>query len=152
MAPDRQFQLRCSSLRDGVLRNGIGDRIATIGLGGRAGYVKTSSSRGKPCFCAGLVPCGLNTTRSPRLTSSGCRQLLWSIPYGEITSVQPRHSEHDVPMSVRTTREIHHIPVRELLKTSQQSYDYQSYHHEALLLMLNQRTRSEPAMAPDRAG
>ena len=41
MAPDRQFRLRCSSLRDGALRNGIGDRIATIGLGGRAGYVKT---------------------------------------------------------------------------------------------------------------
>ena len=41
MAPDRQFRLRCSSLRDGALRNAIGDRIATIGLGGRAGYVKT---------------------------------------------------------------------------------------------------------------
>ena len=41
MAPDRQFQLRCSYLRDGALRNEIGDRIATIGLGGRAGYVKT---------------------------------------------------------------------------------------------------------------
>ena len=41
MAPDRQFRLRCSSLCDGALRNGIGDRIATIGLGGRAGYVKT---------------------------------------------------------------------------------------------------------------
>jgi hypothetical protein len=41
MAPDREFRLRCSSLHDGALRNGIGDRIATIGLGGRAGYVKT---------------------------------------------------------------------------------------------------------------
>jgi hypothetical protein len=41
MAPDRQFRLRCSYLRDGELRNEIGDRIATIGLGGRAGYVKT---------------------------------------------------------------------------------------------------------------
>jgi hypothetical protein len=41
MAPDRQFRLRCSSLSDGALRNGTGDRVATIGLGGRAGYVKT---------------------------------------------------------------------------------------------------------------
>jgi hypothetical protein len=41
MAPDRQFRLRCSYLRDGALCNQIGDRIATIGLGGRAGYVKT---------------------------------------------------------------------------------------------------------------
>jgi hypothetical protein len=41
MAPDRQFRLRCCYLRDGALSNEIGDRIATIGLGGRAGYVKT---------------------------------------------------------------------------------------------------------------
>ena len=41
MAADRQLWLRCSSLRDGALRNGIGHRIATVSLGGRSGYVKT---------------------------------------------------------------------------------------------------------------
>jgi hypothetical protein len=41
MAPDRQFRLRCSYVRDGALRNDIGERVATVGLGGRAGYVKT---------------------------------------------------------------------------------------------------------------
>lgn len=41
LTPDRLFRLRCSYLRDGALRNETGDRIATIALGGRAGYVKT---------------------------------------------------------------------------------------------------------------
>ena len=41
MAPNRQFRLRCSYLRDAAVRNEIGNRVATIGLGGRAGYVKT---------------------------------------------------------------------------------------------------------------
>lgn len=40
IAPDRQFRLRCSYLRDGALRNQIGDRVATICLDGREGDIK----------------------------------------------------------------------------------------------------------------
>ena len=54
-------------------------------------------------------------------------------------------------MTLRTTREIQHIAVRELLATRQDSYDYQKHHHEALLAILGRRTRSEPPTALDRA-
>lgn len=51
MTPDRRFRLRCSSLRDGALRNEIGDRVATIDLGGRAGSVKISpAAKSEPAF------------------------------------------------------------------------------------------------------
>ncbi|MGB8876314.1 MAG: hypothetical protein WCD11_08355, partial [Solirubrobacteraceae bacterium] len=39
-APDRRFRLHCSYMRDAALRNDIGDRVATIDLGGlRAGSI-----------------------------------------------------------------------------------------------------------------
>ena len=51
MAPDRRFRLHCSYLRDGALRNEIGDRVATIDLGGRAGSVKIwPAAKSEPAF------------------------------------------------------------------------------------------------------
>jgi len=75
---------------------------------------------------------------------------LWTVPYTQITAIQPREENHGAPMILCTTMDIHHIAVRGLLATSQDSFDYQKYHHEALLLILSRRTRAEPAMATDR--
>ena len=76
---------------------------------------------------------------------------LWTVPYAQIISVQPRGKTLGAPMIIRTNRDFQQIAVRELLATDQDSFDYQKYHHEALLLILSRRTRAEPAMAPDRA-
>ena len=72
------------------------------------------------------------------------------MPYSQITSFERGEKRSGRSVTLHAGPIAETVDVR-VLGDKYEGYDYQKHHQEALLLILTRKTRSEPAMAPDRA-